>query len=58
MPQFQPTNPLVTGADPAVLETQQQADAAFAGFPHRTRTPLRARRYCGPRPPTTWPARS
>jgi len=34
MPQFHPTNPLVTGIDPAVLDAQRQANAALAGFPH------------------------
>ena len=34
MPQFHPTNPLVTGIDPAVLDAQREANAALAGFPH------------------------
>jgi hypothetical protein len=36
MPQFHPTNPLVTGADPAVLETQQQAGRREPGGRHVT----------------------
>ena len=34
MPQFPPTNPLVTGIDPAILDVQREANAALAQFPH------------------------
>jgi acetyl esterase/lipase len=34
MPQFRPTNPLVTEIDPTVLDAQRQANAALTGFPH------------------------
>jgi len=34
MPEFHPSNPLVTGIDPAVLDAQRQANAALRGFPH------------------------
>src|SRR5262249_22567814 len=34
MPEFQSSNPLVTGIDPAVLDAQRQANAALREFPH------------------------
>jgi acetyl esterase/lipase len=34
MSEFHPTNPLVTGIDPAVLATQQQMNVALAQMPH------------------------
>ena len=34
MLEFHPSNPLVTGIDPAVLDAQRQANAALRQFPH------------------------
>jgi acetyl esterase/lipase len=34
MPEFHPSNPLVTGIDPAVLDAQRQANAALREVPH------------------------
>jgi len=34
MPEFHPSNPLVTGIDPAVLDAQREANAALSEFPH------------------------
>ena len=34
MPEFYPSNPLVTGIDPAVLDAQREANAALSEFPH------------------------